>query len=226
MVLGRRRELAGVTAAAPWPPRHVFAAAVHDGRMWVSCGAPDGEVYYDDLWWSTDGADWHRCPAARFSARKSPALVSFRGALWIIGGMQLVGPGVCAAVNDVWCSAGGCAWTRVTGAAQWSPRDFPTVIPYRDRLWLIDGREERSGRHVPELWWSTDGADWHRHPASLPWPGRHCASPLLVGDTVWLFGGCESGPREAHFSDVRAIAFRDRAASGEDDAGTGEAGER
>ena len=105
-----------VTAAAPWPPRHVFTAAVHDSRMWVGCGAPDGEVYYDDLWWSTDGADWHRCPAdgARFSVRKSPALVSFRGALWIIGGMELVRPGVCAAVNDVWRSVDGCAWTRVT----------------------------------------------------------------------------------------------------------------
>ena len=97
----------------------------------------------------------------------------------------------------------------MTGAAAWSPRDFPTVVPYRDRLWLIDGREERSGRHVPELWWSSDGADWHRHPATLPWPGRHSASPLLVGETVWLFGGCESGPREAHFNDVRAMRFQE-----------------
>ena len=116
---------------------------------------------------------------------------------------------MCAAVNDVWRSADGRAWTRVTGAAPWSPRDFPTVIPYRDRLWLIDGREERSGRHVPELWWSSDGADWHRHAASLPWPGRHSASALPVGDTVWLFGGCESGPREAHYDDVRTMRFQE-----------------
>ena len=84
------------------------------------------------------------------------------------------------------------------------------MIPYRDRLWLIDGREERSGRHVPELWWSSDGADWHRHPAPRC-RGRDATptSPLLVGDIVWLFGGCESGPREAHFNDVRTMRFQE-----------------
>ena len=192
------------TTAAPWPTRHVFASVVHDGRMWVSSGAPDGMIYYNDVWWSTDGNQWHECPGdgTRFCVRKNPALVSYRDKLWMIGGMELVEPAVARALNDVWCSDNGSRWSQVTARAPWSPRDFPTVVVYRDKLWLIDGREESSDQHVPELWWSADGESWQRHSAQLPWSGRHCAAPLVHDDAVWFFGGAASGPPEGHFNDV------------------------
>ena len=193
-----------ITGAAPWPPRHVFSAVVHDDRMWVIAGAPDGMVYFNDVWSSQDGLHWteHHCERPRFPVRKNPACVSFRGRLWIIGGNELVRPAVSQTVHDVWSSEDGADWRRETSAAAWSARDFPQVVVWRDRMWLFGGREDRPDGHVSDIWWSKDGITWHRSEHQTPWPVRHCGAMQVQGERLWLFGGCLSGQRDGHFNDM------------------------
>ncbi|KAL4178404.1 hypothetical protein KRP22_003325 [Phytophthora ramorum] len=87
-------------------------------------------AYLNDIWTSTDGQHWQMLTLhAEFSPRGEHSMVVFKSLLYILGGrtgasdtQEGTGEAQTQLLNDVWVSATGSTWTRVTGEAPWSPR--------------------------------------------------------------------------------------------------------
>ena len=198
------RHWSQATPDAGWPRRHVFTSLIHQGRMWMMAGAPDGTRYYNDVWTSTDGAGWQPVPfnGPRFSVRKNPASASFQGRMWVVGGGELVVPGVMVLRDDIWTSTSGRSWQLETSNSPWPARDFPTLVVYRDRLWLLGGRNPTGPGHLTDVWVTRDGVAWEKVASESPWPERHGGTLVVFHDKIWLLGGCTTGAADDHFNDI------------------------
>eukprot|EP00906_Rhabdomonas_costata_P032515 RCo045803 len=79
--------------------------------MWVVGG---GDGLLSDVWSSPDGARWTQLLSqyrASFGGRQNPALVTFYGKLWFLGG-DVMSSGAFA---DVWSSSDGVNWANQPG---------------------------------------------------------------------------------------------------------------
>lgn len=116
-----------------------------------------------------------------------PAIASFNGALWILGGHDGT-----REVNAVWRSLDGLRWQTVLEHAPWSPRSRPQWAVFRDRLWLIGGGQI-DGPIAADVWSSADGATWRRETAQFASPHPFGFSACTFEDRIWLFGANRSG---------------------------------
>jgi len=132
-----------VTRKAGWSPRLAAGAVVFKDRIWILGGTED---YYfgdeksikNDVWSSADGKEWKQeTAAAPWSPRAYHAAFVHDGKLWVLGGGNYVPK--YHALNDVWCSADGVKWQRVTEKAPWHPRIWFSAVVYRDRMWVLGG---------------------------------------------------------------------------------------
>jgi hypothetical protein len=115
------------------------------------------------------------------------AAVSFRGAIWIVGGFDGT-----RAVSQVWRSTDGLAWVRMAVNAPWSPRANTKAIVFRDRLYIIGGGEI-DGANAGDVWSSADGVQW-RHETEVIAPEKPFGfTPIVFDDRVWLIGANRSG---------------------------------
>jgi hypothetical protein len=98
--------------------------------------------------------------------------------------------------NDVWSSSDGVQWTRVTQHAAWSARTVPSVVVFKNRMWLlgggvIDGDREPNPNAEREVWSSANGVQWTRH--------RDRSSSMIGGTPVefdghlWIIGANRRG---------------------------------
>ena len=130
-------------------------------------GGWDGDIN-NDVWYSDDGATWHRVPlnrGDRYTARANHQVVVHNDRLWVIGGYD----GNDAAEGmDVWSSEDGETWVDETDKIRDSNSNSdPTkqevlkaqwhqVVSFEDELWLI-GSVDNS-----EVWSSSDGSTWQK----------------------------------------------------------------
>lgn len=183
---------------APWAPRHGAGWVVHDERLWVI-----GGDLHDDVWSSPDGVTWTReAQAAPFGKRYTPNAVSHDGHLYLYAGQHwdpvdwcILRPD-CVPVgrNDVWRSADGRAWERVTEAAPWSPRALVHGgIVWNGEIVVIGGglKGSEPNAHYNEtvaeftdIWSSPDGRHWQRRSADFGFAPRTHFSVLATP------GGC------------------------------------
>ncbi|MBM3999084.1 MAG: galactose oxidase [Planctomycetes bacterium] len=182
-----------VVAAAPWTPRLAGGLVSHGGKIWLLGGTED---YYfgndqsvrNDVWCSENGRDWTLAVEhAPWSPRAYHAAVSHAGKIWVLGGGNYV-PNY-RALNDVWCSEDGVAWTRVAESAGWAPRIWFSSVSYRDRLWVLGGWSNGPPRNWNDVWYSRDGADWKRYASPTIWKERHEHSAFVFRDRIWIAGG-------------------------------------
>ena len=142
-----------VTAAADWEPRGMIGgSAVHDGRMWLLGGgtydtpAFPTRNYYNDVWSSTDGANWDRhVEYAPWGARQYHDVAVFDDKLWVMEGYD-----GSSNLNDVWYSPDGVNWYEVTNTP-WPTRHAASVFVYDDALWMVAGNNM-----TPDVWKLTD----------------------------------------------------------------------
>jgi hypothetical protein len=66
--------------------------------MWIMGGSPDWASYYNDVWYSTDGANWTAILNANWSGRYSFTANVYDDKMWVMGGMWTYS----ASLNDVW----------------------------------------------------------------------------------------------------------------------------
>ncbi|MES2444160.1 MAG: hypothetical protein V4574_15135 [Pseudomonadota bacterium] len=135
----------------------------------------------DYLGWETVGRS-ASLPRLIFSAA-----VSFKGAIWLIGGHDGT-----AESNAVWRSADGLAWERVVEHAPWSPRSGAKAVVFRDRLFLLGGGK-LDGALSGEAWSSADGVAWVRETAALASPEPTGFTPQVFDGKLWLVGANRSG---------------------------------
>lgn len=194
------------------------------GRTPVASTVPGASVIHGDVWESRDrGVSWKRLvrtgapgmwsPRAYFQAlRQGPAM-------YVIGGQDTAvvpNPG-CASLppgvpcdppevlastffNDVWRTANGRDWTRMTAAAGWDGRAGLSAVSHRGALYVFGGsRNDDSSIVGPggparvyynDVWRSTDdGRTWTRLTEHAPWAPRAGAAAVVKDGYIWLLGG-------------------------------------
>ncbi|MDF7774635.1 hypothetical protein P1X14_05200 [Sphingomonas sp. AOB5] len=112
---------------------------------------------------------------------------SFDGSIWLLGGFDGK-----AESNAVWRSADGIAWERVAEHAPWSPRAKPSVVVFRDRLWVLGGGAI-DGAQANDAWSSADGVNWTRETASIVTPAPTGFTAQVFDRRLWLVGANRSG---------------------------------
>ncbi|KAI9984756.1 hypothetical protein PInf_006183 [Phytophthora infestans] len=136
-------------------------------------------AYLNDIWTSTDGQHWKMLtPHAEFTPRGEHSMVVFNSLLYIFGGRtgaskteEGTGQAQTELLNDIWVSATGSTWTRVTEAAPWTPRakHVTLMLPGAtdqtsgddpdDQLILMFG--EDAERTLEDVWvWKGGNSNW------------------------------------------------------------------
>jgi hypothetical protein len=131
--------------------------------------------------------------------------VVWRDQLCVIGGGGFARP-----LRDVWCSNDGNAWTMLTQNAAWSPRVYPGVAVFDDKLWVFGGSApDRTGdaSWLNDVWSSSDGATWSRETTAAPWSPRAAQYSVVFRDRLWIYGGkgIEANGRGGFADDVWAM---------------------
>jgi len=186
-----------VAASVPWRQRVTHHVVAYGNKIWVMGGqeiqqrgldrdSAVGDVVYNDVWNSTDGANWTRVidHAAWQPRGQILGTVVLDGKIWILGGATYAPPS--KFYNDVWNSADGITWNLVSSAAPWPAREWHSVAVFDNRMWVMAGNV--SANNMNDVWFSDDGEKWCQLKGT-PWPGRHAASVFVYDNALWLVAG-------------------------------------
>ena len=172
-----------VTDGAPWRPRaglsaevvgdhiYVLAGSQNDDSSIIGAGGP-ARIYFNDVWRSTDGAEWEQMTDdAPWEPRAGAATVERDGLLFLLGGevgftCEPLPDCEAPYFNDVWVTADGATWELVTPAAGWSPRPGHVCNLLGNQIVCFGGFGLLE--NPTDIWASIDGANWDELPAQ-PW---------------------------------------------------------
>ena len=171
-----------VTYRSHWSARYGHTTMVFDNKIWV-LGGYDGEGsdYKNDVWWSSDGANWTNAEASEhWSARQLHAVVVFGGKMWVLSGLLHSG------INDVWWSSDGTNWTEATDNPGFPVRSGHAAVVFGGKMWVLGGGYSSGGNDV---WWSSDGVNWTNTNASEHWSARQFHAAVVFDNKIWVLGG-------------------------------------
>lgn len=213
------------SAGDHWAPRAYFQAVAMNNHMYVIggqdftvialpiCAGQPPEIcppfvsqsrFFNDVWRSADGINWDiMTDNAGWSGRAGLSAAVLNGEMYIAGGSTnddtaiIGGPPTRVYNNDVWKSADGRSWTRLTADAPWAPRAGGVLVAKGDFLYLLGGEfgflcEPQPDCELPylnDVWRSADGVTWELVTASAGWsprPGHQCG---VIQDNFVCFGG-------------------------------------
>ena len=172
--------------------------AVFQNKIWVLGGqtmpafAPAEEVFYRDIWTTTDGRDWEQVtPQEPYWSPRGMVggSVVFQGRIWWLGGGTYDTPKTPQRnfYNDVWSSSNGLDWRQHIEHAPWSPRQYHDVAVFDHRMWVLEGYHVQSGNRN-DVWYSSDGDTWQEL-RDTPWKPRHAASVFVYNNALWMVAG-------------------------------------
>jgi len=207
--MSERYEWVNVTMTAPFAPRDGAGALVFKDRMWLLGGwNPYDKVHFpricnNEVWSSADGLNWELVkpntfldstfdPASDWEGRHTAGYVVFRNKMWIVGGDANQG----YYITDIWNSADGKTWNRVTERPPWAPRVLHHTLVFKDRIWVMGGQTVPQFAPADEcvyrdIWTSADGVSWEKIEPKEPY---WLACGLIGGNAVfqgriWVLGG-------------------------------------
>lgn len=164
-----------------------------------------------DVWASSDGKAWRQVAAeAPWKHSDLPMTVVFKDRIWILGGWADGRLPTHSASNEVWSSADGANWDKVTDQAGWSPRLAAGAVVFRDRIWILGGTEnyyfgDRTSLKN-DVWSSADGRNWRRETAGAPWSPRAYHQVVAHSGRLWVLGGGNYVPEYEAHNDVWSSA--------------------
>jgi hypothetical protein len=173
---------------------HASDSCVYDGKMWISGGRMLDGSYNDEVWYSSDGIDWHRATNdPGWSGRAGHQMVSFDGYMWVIGGIN----GDFEYLNDVWRSSDGVTWTEMTPNAPFSGRTLFKALVFNNEIWIIGGMyaiyfegQIVDWKYNNEVWHSADGITWNQALPVGEGPAQRAGFAAAVHDgRMWINGG-------------------------------------
>jgi len=181
----------------PWGPRILHYTVAFQDKIWVIGGqtlpqyAPAKEVFYRDIWNTTDGIHWTQImPKEPYWPVRGMigGNVVFKDRIWILGGGTYDTPKTPTRkfYNDVWSSPDGVHWKRHVEYAPWQARQYHEVAAFDNRMWVMEGYDGKGNRK--DVWYSTDGTNWHELP-NTPWKPRHAASVFVFDNALWMVAG-------------------------------------
>jgi len=186
---------------APWGERALHHTIVFKDKIWVMGGqtvpeaASAEEMFYNDIWVSGNGKDWHevKVEGKIFPQRGMiGGSIVFDNKMWILGGgtYDTVEHPIRKFYNDVWCSSDGKDWTLIEENAPWAPRQYHDVAVFDKRMWVMEGYsfENHVKGNAKDVWYSKDGINWYELHGT-PWKPRHAASVFVFDNALWMVTG-------------------------------------
>ena len=158
-------------ATPAWSGRQLHQAVSHQGRLYVLGGLDSGNNLPNDVWsWAEGESGWTPVKANNsnfWSGRYSFKALSRDGLLYVLGGNV----GSFRFQNDVWSSADGVSWTKVTNA-NWPARQGLQAVVFPPSLALPGTSETialslRAGRGLEIYTFSAQGG-FGQYTYSLP----------------------------------------------------------
>jgi len=179
--------------AAPWVHSDLSAAMVFNDKMWVMGGRKlPGAENSNKVWSSTDGTHWTlETENAGWCPRVSAMYVVFKDKMWVMGGTENFYDHREAMVkNDVWSSADGKHWERITAHAGWSRRAHGQALVFDGKIWVLGGGLWHP-QHVArnDVWCSEDGVRWTQVANTAPWAPRIWFASVVYRARMWVLGG-------------------------------------
>jgi hypothetical protein len=182
-----------VTEAAGWSPRLAAAVVEFQGKMWILGGIED---YYfgnqkslkNDVWSSSNGREWVlETMDGGWQPRAYHQVVVLGDRMYLFGGGNYVPE--YEVHTDVWSSADGAHWERVTDSTPWHGRLWFSSAVYRNRMWLLGGWSNNPSQNWGDVWHSVDGREWKELKTDVTWKARHEHSTFVHQDRLWVAGG-------------------------------------
>lgn len=190
-----------VTDSVPWFPRALHHTVAYNGRIWIMGGqtippfVEGPELFYNDVWCSTDGASWQRVSEhAPWTPRGMVGgSAVHNGRMWLLGGGTYDTPQVPVRkfFNEVWSTADGVNWRLDAAQPAWPPREYHDVAVFDGRMWVLEGGTMAGNRK--DVWHSPDGVHWQELP-DTPWAPRHAAGLVVFNNSLWIIGGNNMTP--------------------------------
>ena len=174
------------TTAAAFPGRAAHFSTVFDNKMWVMGGyTTSGQnPYYNDVWYSTDGADWIAATRnAEWSGRREAGVVAFDAGdgekLWIMGGRN---SGSGTLYNDCWYSTNGVEWTAATRNAEFTAQEYYRAVTFSGKIWLVGGGSK-------DVWYSSNGIEWTAATRNAEFGVRSAPVFTVWNNRMWIISG-------------------------------------
>ena len=164
-----------------WPGRYEHQVASHQGRLYLMGGFGSGTR--KGVWSSAAGKIWSSEGNKGWLPRWQFQVVEYKGRLYAMGGTD--GNAASNRKNDVWSSADGESWTRVTMNAIWSARHGHQVVVHNGRMYLLGGLD---GSRKNDVWSSADGSSWSFE-GNANWPGRFVHQAVSHQGRLYVLGG-------------------------------------
>jgi hypothetical protein len=144
-----------VAQVSPFTARWLHNFLVFKNEMYIIGGDTNSAAgYLKDVWKSSDGANWTQVTAdihADFSKRWLPACAVFNDGggdkIYISAGQAISGS---TYPQDVWSSADGATWSKVTDAAEFDGRHGHTMLNFNSKMWIISGTYNSIG--LNDVW--------------------------------------------------------------------------
>lgn len=89
--------------------------------------------------------------------------------------------------NDVWSSGDAVKWQQVTAKAPWSARSNPSLVVFKDRLWLFAGGII-DGPISNEAWSTADGVNWNLENEKMAPRSVFGGSVVVYDGKIWMVG--------------------------------------
>ena len=146
----------------PWWSASLYVVVFNNQLLAVS----GGQTYTSTTGVFTQLSTTGALTGSTTTGRRNATLTAYNNQLWFIGGQvayPITVPNTGDAMNDVWKSSDGIAWTQVTAHAAFSPRFQHSAYVANGKLWVLGGRAVTTGVLGPysgDAWSTTDGANW------------------------------------------------------------------
>jgi hypothetical protein len=211
------------------------ASLVHAGRLYVLGGRldPAHEQVLADTWSMGPDRTWtaHGPSATYYSYQENSGIweprwrlgaASFKGRLWIAGGLASPYEEAQAYRSDVWSSEDGSVWRLETDAAAFGPRAGLSLVAHAGYLWAFGGEgplppsepgQKARIAALDGIYRSADGRTWEAVRAD-PAPGfASMQSAASDGERIWIVGGYYSSGEDSYltrsaWSSADGIAWR------------------
>jgi len=196
--------------ATDWAGRHTAGYVVFKDRMWIVGGDANQGSYQNDVWTSTDGRTWE-CLTRNvpWGPRVLHYTLVLNDHIWVIAGQTVpqFAPATEVFYRDVWKSADGVNWQKVTDKTPWPFRGaVGGNVVFNGRIWMLGGGVYDTPAHPPprllynDVWSSADGINWKQHTAAAPWAVRMYHDVAVFDNKMWVMEGWS--PEKGNRNDV------------------------
>ena len=192
-------EASWTMTTPPWSQRESHQVVVHNERLYLLGGqASEGgvDVRKNDVWSSTDGANWTFEGNAEWPIRSLHQAVSHQGRLYVMGGWRAKDSST--RYNDVWSSVDGRSWReeKANNSDYWLRRTEFQAVSRDGLLYVMGGTTANNetgsaGNGSNDVWTSADGKIWSLA-GNAGWSVREGLQAVVFPPNLVLSGSSET----------------------------------